>query len=298
MSFTPDTRVLLASGTTAAISSLKPGDKVTATNVTTGKTQPEAITAVEVHHDTDLYDLKVKTSHGTQVIHTTASHLFYDPHLKQWQPASKLKKGEHLQTPDGSLAVADGGVTPKLHDGWMWDLTVPGNNDHDFYVVPAQADGSHHTLYVVAGNTPVLVHNCTGGVNASGTPCSCSGAAPYGTSSAYTVAYQMDLPTTSYPGFPRALHFRDANTALYNDMASDPSFAAEMEQTIPGITKFLKPGPRGGFPDNTPATLGWTWHHAITPGEMQLVPLSQHRLGGVLQALIHPGGVGGYKIWG
>ena len=28
----------------------------------------------------------------------------------------------------------------------MWDLTVPGNNDHDFYVV--------------ARTTPVLVHNC------------------------------------------------------------------------------------------------------------------------------------------
>jgi hypothetical protein len=29
-----------------------------------------------------------------------------------------------------------GGSTPADHDGWMWDLTVPGNNDHDFYVVP------------------------------------------------------------------------------------------------------------------------------------------------------------------
>jgi hypothetical protein len=30
----------------------------------------------------------------------------------------------------------------------MWDLTVPGNNDHDFYVV--------------AGDTPVFVHNSGG----------------------------------------------------------------------------------------------------------------------------------------
>jgi len=29
-----------------------------------------ALTAVEVHHDTDLYDLKVNTGHGTEVIHT------------------------------------------------------------------------------------------------------------------------------------------------------------------------------------------------------------------------------------
>jgi hypothetical protein len=58
----------------------------------------------------------------------------------------QLSKGEHLKTPDGTLAVADGGTTPKVHDGWMWDLTVPGNNDHDFYVAVAA--------------TAVLVHNC------------------------------------------------------------------------------------------------------------------------------------------
>ena len=44
----------------------------------------------------------------------------------------------------------------------MWDLTVPGNNDHDFYVLagsPGQSENSHHTYHVVAGDTPVLVHN-------------------------------------------------------------------------------------------------------------------------------------------
>ncbi|MGH3282365.1 MAG: hypothetical protein ACRDNW_24965 [Trebonia sp.] len=51
----------------------------------------------------------------------------------------------HLKTPDGQTAVVVGGSVPAAHDGWMWDLTVPGNNDHDFYVV--------------AGATPVLVHN-------------------------------------------------------------------------------------------------------------------------------------------
>lgn len=39
-----------------------------------------------------------------------------------------------------------GGTVPKQRDGWMWDLTVPGNSDHDFYVT--------------AGSTAVLVHNC------------------------------------------------------------------------------------------------------------------------------------------
>ena len=80
-SFTPATRVLLPGGKAKAIASLKPGDKVLATSTKTGKTQPEAVTAVEVNRDTDLYNLNVKTSHGVQVIHTTSNHLFWDPYL-------------------------------------------------------------------------------------------------------------------------------------------------------------------------------------------------------------------------
>jgi RHS repeat-associated protein len=157
-SFTASTKVLLASGAAVAIASLEPGDKVLAANTKAGKTQAEPVTAVLVHHDTDLYDLTVKTGHGTAVVHTTSSHLFWDPYLNYWVPASKLKKGEHLKTPDGTIATADGGSTPKVHDGWMWDLTVPGSGDHDFYVL-LQPVSSDHTYHVEAGATPVLVHN-------------------------------------------------------------------------------------------------------------------------------------------
>ena len=55
---------------------------------------------------------------------------------------------DRLQTPDGQQAVADGGAAPADHDGWMWDLTVPGNNDHDFYVIAGQSR-----------EAPVLVHS-------------------------------------------------------------------------------------------------------------------------------------------
>jgi hypothetical protein len=113
-----------------------------------GKDQPETVAAVEVHRDTNLYNLTVKTGTGTEVIHTTASHQFWDPYQHQWIASNKLSKGEHLLTANGTVAIADGGTTPKAHDGWMWDLTVPGNNDHDFYVA--------------AGRTAVLVHNTYG----------------------------------------------------------------------------------------------------------------------------------------
>jgi hypothetical protein len=144
-SFTASTKVLLASGAAIPISQLKAGDKVLATNTKTGKTQAETVAAVLVHHDTNLYDLTVKTAHGVAVIDTTTTHLFWDHYLHHWVTANKLSKGEHLKTADGTLAVADGGTTPKDHDGWMWDLTVPGNNDHDFYII--------------ASSTAVLVHN-------------------------------------------------------------------------------------------------------------------------------------------
>jgi hypothetical protein len=82
-------------------------------------------------------------------------------YLNYWVPASKLKKGERLKTPDGTLAIADGGTTPKQHGGWMWDLTVPGIGDHDFYVVAQPADTSR-THSHDEGGTPVLVHNING----------------------------------------------------------------------------------------------------------------------------------------
>ncbi len=144
-SFTPGTKVLLANGTAIRVSKLKPGSKVLATNTNTGKTSPETITAVLVHHDHDLYNLKIRVGHGTAVIHTTTNHPFWNPRSRQWTASGKLSKGEHLKTPDGTIATVVGGTSPKQHDGWMWDLTIPGNNDHDFYVVSTAAT--------------VLVHN-------------------------------------------------------------------------------------------------------------------------------------------
>lgn len=84
------------------------------------------------------------------------------PYLHYRVLANKLSKGEHLLTANGTVATADGGTNPKVRDGWMWDLTIPGDGDHDFYVIPDS--GSYHdaglrTHYVEAGDTPVLVHN-------------------------------------------------------------------------------------------------------------------------------------------
>jgi hypothetical protein len=97
-SFTAGTKVLLANGKAVPISQLKVGDKVLATNTKTGETRAEPVAAVLVHHDTDRYDLAVRTRHGTAVIDTTRNHLFWDVTKDRWVKAGALKYGEHLRT--------------------------------------------------------------------------------------------------------------------------------------------------------------------------------------------------------
>jgi RHS repeat-associated protein len=142
-SFTATTKVLTASGKTVLISALHDGDKLQAVNTATGKNEPQTVDAVMVNHDTDLYNLIVKTAEGLATVHTTSNHFFWDVTQRKWVNAAALRPGDRLRTANGTNAVVVGGTTPTVKTGWMWDLTV--SNDHDFYVV--------------AGSTPVLVHN-------------------------------------------------------------------------------------------------------------------------------------------
>jgi hypothetical protein len=152
LSFTAGTRVLLADGKSKPISDIKPGDKVIATNLTTGETQAESVTAVLVRHDTDLYDLKIKADGRTAVIGTTSNHPFWVPnsggHGGRWVKAGALRYGNRLRGPgSSSSSVVVGGWVSRQSAGWMWDLTVPGDNDHDFYIGTAVSQ--------------VLVHNAS-----------------------------------------------------------------------------------------------------------------------------------------
>ena len=117
-----------------------------------------------------------------------------------------------------------------------------------------------------------------------------------GPGSAYSVAYEMKLASSMYPGLSRKAHFQAANAALLSDINSDPNFAAAMDALIPGIKNLLV-GSRGAIIRNSPSTL-WTWHHAAEEGIMQLVPRIQHEAAGVFQNFFHRGGAGGYSIWG
>ena len=138
----------------------------------------------------------------------------------------------------------------------------------------------------MAGATPILVHNTNAGC----------GDPVVGSGNAYSVAYETKIPSDMYPGRSRGAHFQAANRDLVAAMDSDTGFAQMMDNLIPGIRDTLV-GPRGGISRQSPSSL-WTWHHAADDGLMQLVPRIQHEAPGNLQNLFHPGGVGGFSIWG
>jgi RHS repeat-associated protein len=146
-SFDPNTRVAMADGTVRPIKDINVGDKVKSTDTKTGKTTAKPVTMLHRNKDTDLTDVTVKTPSGVNTLHTTAHHPFWDATDRTWVDAAKLKVGHKLRTVAGLALVAVLAVTPVQGKQLMDDLTVSDN----------------HAYYVVAGDTPVLVHNCDDG---------------------------------------------------------------------------------------------------------------------------------------
>ncbi|KZN34617.1 hypothetical protein N475_19080, partial [Pseudoalteromonas luteoviolacea DSM 6061] len=118
-----------------------------------------------------------------------------------------------------------------------------------------------------------------------------------GNSSQYSVSFDTKLSKDMYPGRSDKAHFQQANQNLHQQMKADPEFASMMEALHPGITKGVQPGARGAYPRRAP-TKDVTWHHGVEPGNMQLVPRSQHNAPGAVQETLHPDGLGGMSIWG
>ncbi|WP_280725004.1 polymorphic toxin-type HINT domain-containing protein [Kitasatospora sp. MAA4] len=146
-SFSPDTPVLLAGGGSKSIGKIAPGDKVEAADPTTGKHQgTEAVTAIHINHDNDLVDLVVDTGGGhLNTLQTTSKHPFWDATKYAWVAAGDLPIGDRLQSlEDATVRVAAVKSTPGAAN--RYNLTVD----------------TLHTYYVLAGSTPILVHNSNG----------------------------------------------------------------------------------------------------------------------------------------
>ncbi|WP_327316922.1 polymorphic toxin-type HINT domain-containing protein [Streptomyces sp. NBC_01235] len=148
-SFTPDTKVLMADGSTKAIKDVRAGDKVLATDPETGETRAQTVTAEILgkgvkHLVKVTIDVDGKKGSKTAEVTATDKHPFWVPELSDWIDATDLKSGERLRTSAGTLVQITAVKRWTALDATVHNLTV----------------SMVHTYYVVAGTTPVLVHNC------------------------------------------------------------------------------------------------------------------------------------------
>jgi hypothetical protein len=145
-SFDPNTKVLLSDGKAEPIKQLKVGDTVASADPTTGKyVGGRKIVATIINHDNNLIDVTVDTGHHhIVVIHTTTEHPFWDNTTHTWVPAAHLVPGHTLASigPTADARVLATHLTPGV--AYRYNLTIQ----------------QLHTYYVLAGTTPVLVHNC------------------------------------------------------------------------------------------------------------------------------------------
>ncbi|KUO20730.1 sugar-binding protein [Streptomyces dysideae] len=147
-SFTPGTQVLMADGSTKPIEEVRIGDKIVVTDPSTGETAIRAVVATIVTEDDKQFvDLTVTQEHarGTAKLTSTTTHPFWSPSEGAWVDAGELKPGMTLRTVDGSTVRIES-TRPFQKRQRTHDLTI---NDT-------------HTYYVLAGETPVLVHNAGG----------------------------------------------------------------------------------------------------------------------------------------
>lgn len=153
-SFAPSTLVLMADGTTKPIKDIKPGDTVIATDPETGTTEAQTVSAAIIGKgEKHLVQITIDTdgSEGThtETVTATDGHPFWVPHRREWLRADQLQAGTWLQTGNGTY------VQITAVQAW----TAPNTTVHNLTVTDT------HTYYVLAGATPVLVHNCSSGAD-------------------------------------------------------------------------------------------------------------------------------------
>ncbi|MER6684966.1 polymorphic toxin-type HINT domain-containing protein [Streptomyces olivaceoviridis] len=144
--FLAGTDVLMGDGkTTKDIEDVKVGDEVLTTDPETGRTTPQRVTRLIVT-DTDKHfnELSIATEDGIEKLTATHEHPFWSPSQHDWVQAGDLKPGMTLRTDDGHTVIVTANRPFTTH-ARTYNLTVE----------------NVHTYYVLAGSTPVLVHNAS-----------------------------------------------------------------------------------------------------------------------------------------
>ncbi|MFE4399540.1 Hint domain-containing protein, partial [Kitasatospora sp. NPDC056808] len=147
--FLAGTLILMAGGGSKAIEDVQTGDKVLATDPLTGESSPREVAATIItEDDRQFVAITVSTHNGEEEITATHEHPFWVEDEKKWLAADKLQHGMKLRTDHGGL-VSVVAMRQYTEHATTYNLTVEGI----------------HTYYVLAGSTPVLVHNSNGCVN-------------------------------------------------------------------------------------------------------------------------------------
>ncbi|MGA5110663.1 polymorphic toxin-type HINT domain-containing protein [Streptomyces pseudogriseolus] len=146
-SFATGTEVLMADGSGKPIEDVEVGDEVLATDPETGKTEIEAVTA-EITGEGPKNLVTLSISVGGEEVRVTATdgHPFWVPGIEEWVDAGRLTAGQELHAVSGKT-VRISSISLTQRPATVHNLTVT----------------DLHTYYVLAGETPVLVHNATPG---------------------------------------------------------------------------------------------------------------------------------------
>jgi hypothetical protein len=141
----------MADGSRKAIEDIKPGDEVLATDPGTGETVPRFVVATIIgdglkHLVNITIDTDGPTGNNAETLTATDGHPFWEVIGHTWTTAGALKPGDEILSPDGTVRT----VISASH------YEVVGRV-HNLSVAVIR------TYYVLAGNTPVLVHNADGG---------------------------------------------------------------------------------------------------------------------------------------
>ncbi|MEJ1202634.1 MULTISPECIES: polymorphic toxin-type HINT domain-containing protein [unclassified Streptomyces] len=144
--FLAGTDVLMADRETKNIEDVEVGDKVLATDPESGETGTREVTLLIVtESDKHFNELSIVTEDGVEELTATHEHPFWSPSREAWVAARDLAPGMTLLTDDGDHVIVSGNRA-YTKPARTYNLTVD----------------DLHTYYVLAGQTPVLVHNSNG----------------------------------------------------------------------------------------------------------------------------------------
>ncbi|MCX5263199.1 polymorphic toxin-type HINT domain-containing protein [Streptomyces sp. NBC_00199] len=228
--FLAGTDVQMADGTTKNIEDVKVGDEVLATDPETGESGSRRVTDLIItEHDKHFNELSIATDEGTEKLTATYEHPFWSPSEHAWIQAADLKPGMTLLTSTGD----------SVH--------ILGNRPFDKYARTYNLTVDDlHTYYVLAGETPVLVHNSGGCPDLDAL--SQSGMRPAkGKTTHAGREYQKHMNRGDLPVVP-GKELKTAGQDLLDDILTNPQTATSAVNSgnFAGGTRYIMPDPAGG----------------------------------------------------